>query len=237
MAGKVAIPIEMSRATNYYVALKNLGADPVVVYPDEGYLGYEYLSDKEFKVEDFDALLLPGGGDILPEYYGEDPHGSMPGNRDIDVLQFALLDAFVRAGKPVFGTCRGHQLINVYFGGTLIQNLPTAYLHARNAPAKDNPDKAHEVTAKGWLATLYGESFVVNSAHHQAVDELGKGLIIDAHCKADGIIEAMHHESLPIWSVQWHPERMCYKNAREDTVDGKLVLHFFCEKFLCQGKK
>ena len=144
-------------------------------------------------------------------------------------MQLRTLDWFFRAGKPVFGICRGHQVINVYFGGTLIQNLPTWETH-KWEEATDR-DRAHETDAEpgSWIAGIYGTRFSTNSAHHQGVDVAGKGLIVDQRAP-DGVVEAMHHESAPLWCVQWHPERMCYAHRREDTVDGSLVLSWFLDR-------
>jgi putative glutamine amidotransferase len=150
----------------------------------------------------------------------------------LDELQFSMLDDFVKKRKPVLGICRGYQVINVYFGGTMIQHLPTAFRHAR---ALDEPDKVHRCIANetSWLAQLYGTIFSHNSAHHQAMDRSGTGLVIDSRCLEDGTVEAVHHETLPIYGVQWHPERMCLENERTDTVNGLPVFQFFSK--ICGG--
>jgi putative glutamine amidotransferase len=130
--------------------------------------------------------------------------------------------------KPIFGICRGHQLINVALGGSLIQHLPTAKDHEH---IRLGLDRVHPCTADpdSWIAGIYGTRFAVNSSHHQGVDRPGKGLRT-VLCAPDGVIEAMQHETLPVWSVQFHPERMCYAHRREDTVDGSLLFRFFLEK-------
>ncbi|MBR2571738.1 MAG: gamma-glutamyl-gamma-aminobutyrate hydrolase family protein [Clostridia bacterium] len=207
MAGKVG---------NYIFALESLGAqvhcslDPLV------------------SAADADALLLPGGGDIDPAYYGEAINGSQQIDRELDQLQFSALDAFVRSGKPVLGICRGHQVINVYFGGTLIQHLPTADSHTAFSCQGVSHDRIHSVTAlPGSVpASLYGERFAVNSAHHQAPGRAGTGLQICARSD-DGTIEALCHQTLPVLSVQWHPERLCFRHARTDACDGSLLLKYF----------
>lgn len=147
-----------------------------------------------------DALLLPGGGDLEPFRYGQVNDGSRALDPVRDEEELALLDHFVKAGKPVFGICRGLQVINVYFGGTLHQQI------ARHNQIC-NQDRLHPVrNVYPLLQTLYGERMLVNSAHHQAVDRLGQGLQA-AQWAEDGILEALCHETLPIWAVQWHPER------------------------------
>lgn len=164
-----------------------------------------------------DGLLLPGGGDIHPSRFGQENRGSRDIDPDLDRAQLAILDAFVRAGKPVLGICRGHQLVNVYFGGSLIQDLPTARDHV----ARDGKDGLHPVRfAPGSaLYGLYGPDAAVNSSHHQGLDELGAGLRVTA-AAPDGVVEAAEHVSLPILTVQFHPERMAPAWARPGMADG-----------------
>lgn len=169
------------------------------------------------------ALLLPGGGDMDPSLYGEAGRGSRNVRRELDLAQLALLNAFVQEKKPVLGICRGMQVINVYFGGTLIQDLPTACLHL--APGDD---LVHSCLARPGtlLSTLYGKTFPVNSAHHQGIGRPGQSLSVIAQA-TDGVAEALLHNTLPIMGVQWHPERMCFDRKRPDTVDGSLLLRRF----------
>jgi len=142
------------------------------------------------------------------------------------------VEAFLKAGKPIFGICRGHQLLNVIFGGTLVQHLPNALEHSTVLAGRDI---VHEVTAeKGSIAEkLYGESFTVNSWHHQAVQDLADGFCVSM-CASDGVIEGFEHESLPIFGVQWHPERMCCTRKRDDTVDGSAIFEYFIR--ICEEK-
>lgn len=170
------------------------------------------LDVKDCDTYDFDALLLPGGGDMDPDFYGEAMNGSRNPNRALDEAQWAILDIFVKKGKTIFGICRGHQLINVYFGGSLIQHLDNTSEHQSS-----DGDVYHStvVSEKSFLSDIYGEGALeVNSSHHQAVKVLGDGLRPVQYC--GDVIEAMEHESLPIRSVQWHPERM--ENAKKDIV-------------------
>lgn len=199
---------------NYIDALTNLGAIVTIVGAD-------------CDPEKYDGLLLPGGVDIDPKRYGQEINGSVGINPELDELQFTVLDKFVKAQKPVFGICRGHQLINVYFGGSLIQHLPTSEKHGNASPG----DLTHPVISEkgSFIYKLYGENFVVNSSHHQAADCIGDGL--EAVLRAeDGTVEASRHTKLPIWSLQWHPERMCFSHKRDDTVDGSKVLEFFLKQ-------
>ena len=179
---------------------------------------------------DYDGLLLCGGSDIDPQYYNEPIAGSVGINQARDEVEFALLKAFVDAGKPVLGICRGHQIINVFFGGSLDQDIATASAHT----SRGNGDLVHIGMAAedSILAKLYGREFATNSAHHQAVKRLGEGLRITMVSKEDGIVEAVEHETLPVLAVQWHPERMCFANRRSDTVDGAALFGRFLE--LCK---
>ncbi len=227
---RIAIPEINQDVRNYTGAVAAAGMEPVVisVQSEQMKKNYqqEYLDYSEFRVKAYDGLLIPGGWDINPCRYGEENRGSIMIMDALDELQFSMLDDFVTVGKPVLGICRGFQIINVYFGGTMIQHLSTAFRHFRKL---DEPDKAHGcIAAEGsWLAKLYGTKFTHNSAHHQAVDRLGEGLVIDSRCDKDGTVEALHHTSLPIYAVQWHPERMCLELTRDDTVNGLPVFQFF----------
>ena len=210
---KIAIPELGAPHWNYYYALCRLGTEPVTVSEPSDF-------------SDFSGLLLPGGPDINPSRYHEEINGSENICDELDELQFAVLDSFVRAGKPVFGICRGHQLISVYFGLHLIQDLPSRNIHAKTpGTAVDKRHLTHSVPGS-FIHELYGNEFLTNSSHHQAAKEDGNGLKIAA-VSEDGIIEAQYHKSLPVFSVQWHPERMCFNFASPALSDGRLVLEWF----------
>lgn len=180
---------------------------------------------------DYDGLILCGGNDINPDYYGEKIDGTVNIDSERDAAEFALLKAFVEAGKPVLGICRGCQLLNIYFGGTLYQNINNAVEHS----SFSDFDLIHNVKAeRGSIAEqLYGAEFTVNSFHHQAVNKLGKGLKITMMSADNTVIEGFEHETLPIFAVQWHPERMCFSKRREDTVDGKEIFKYFIQ--MCEN--
>lgn len=147
-----------------------------------------------------DALLLPGGGDLEPWRYGEENTASRGLEPERDAAELALLDRFTAAGKPVLGICRGLQTINVFFGGTLLQDIP-------GHSAECGRDRMHPVRSAGLFARLLGERGSVNSAHHQAAGRLGSGLEA-AQWSPEGVTEALVHRRLPVWAVQWHPERL-----------------------------
>lgn len=197
---------------NYKDALSACGALPVESLTDLDAAGY-------------DGLLLPGGADMDPSYYQENNRRCFGVDPELDKAQLAALDSFVRAKKPVLGICRGHQLTHVYFGGSLIQEIPAYKRHA----AENHIDKVHPTEAAdgSFLAGLYGTHFTTNSSHHQAVNRPGKGMIPVQWSEHHTVLEGSCHESLPIWTVQWHPERMSFAHRREDTVDGALLFDFF----------
>ena len=170
--------------SNYINALEALGA-----------------SVERGEPEGCDALLLPGGGDIHPHFYGQELDGATDIDETRDEYELALFHHFFDAGLPVFGVCRGAQLVNVALGGTLRQ-------HINGHSQIDGADRIHAVCADdAMLRGLYSRRFVANSAHHQAIDRLGEGLCVIARAE-DGTIEAVRHETLPVLAVQWHPERL-----------------------------
>ena len=172
-----------------------------------------------------DGLLLPGGGDIDPVYYGEEMNGSDEPDRELDKAQRDILDAFVKAKKPILGICRGMQLINIYFGGSLHQDLVTRDIHTR----KNGNDSIHSVKSveEGNLfEKFYGKTFNINSAHHQGAKKIGKGLK-EVLRSENGVCEAVIHEELPIIATQFHPERMSYKQRRDDAVVGEEIFKYF----------
>lgn len=159
-----------------------------------------------------DGLVLQGGADIDPSVYGDEPTELLgPTDPIRDRFELDLLRAFAAAGKPVLGVCRGMQLINVAYGGTLYQDLRHAniveHVH-RKLELYDEHNHDVELTKDGWLSALYEGSVAarVNSIHHQGIKRLGEGLIVEAKA-SDGVIEAIRHPDLPfVVGVQWHPE-------------------------------
>ena len=165
----------------------------------------------------WDALLLPGGGDLEPWRYGQENTASRSLEPERDRAELALLEDFTAAGKPVLGVCRGLQTVNVFFGGTLAQDIP-------GHGALEGRDRLHAVrTAPSALLPFLGEKALVNSAHHQAADRLGTGLRA-VQWTADGVVEALCHRRLPVWGVQWHPERLEASPAGRDLLGAFLAL-------------
>lgn len=168
-----------------------------------------------------DGLIFPGGGDITPELFHQSNQGSQNIDTELDLLQLRVFDLAFRSAIPMLGICKGMQLINIGLGGTLTQHLKTAHIHT--SPSHD-VYHCSQVTAGSFLEQLYSSEFIVNSRHHQAVNRLGQELIPIQWCPKDSCIEALMHTSLPIFGVQWHPERLSSDSA---TISGvPLFQHF-----------
>lgn len=161
-----------------------------------------------------DGFVFQGGSDMAPGTYGENPIGRWEGDPYRDAYEMSILDYAIKHEKPIFGICRGFQLMNVYFGGTLYQDIATQLPHAlehRNAALYDQLHHDIALTPGKLLDHLHHDETIrtVNSVHHQAVKDLGNDLEVLAISPADGIIEAFHWKNAPpgkVLGVQWHPE-------------------------------
>lgn len=180
------------------------------------------VSGELLDVRNYDGLLLPGGGDIAPLFYHQKNKGSNGICYTEDIIQLLLFHRFMEQKKPILGICKGMQLINVALEGTLIQELPTASLHT--SPSKDIYHNTILLPGS-ILHSRYGENALVNSAHHQGIDVLGKNLIAVQH-SYDGTIEGIEHNTLPILGVQWHPERLTKTGPNESSL-GRPVFEWF----------
>ena len=164
---------------------------------ENGFQAETVTPDEVVRADDFDALLIPGGGDVSATLYGQKNDSSNYFvNIDYDKFEITLVRMFAGAGKPVLGICRGEQLINVAFGGTLEQNIPEKHLDYREI----------RLEPSSFLYPALGEIALVYHNHHQCIDELGEDLEADAWDVLDGRIEGIHHRSLPIYGIQFHPE-------------------------------
>lgn len=166
-------------------------------------------------LDQLDGIVFQGGADLCPETYGEPylDRDRWPGDKHRDQYELALADYFFKKELPILGICRGFQLLNVYFGGTLQQDIGTLLQTStehRNAQTYDRVHHRVDVLDGGWLARLYKKkSLMVNSVHHQCVNSLGQGIIAEALSSTDGIIEAFRWNNLEknyVTAVQWHPE-------------------------------
>ena len=199
----------------YIEGVNNAGGLAVLLPLDPGPGMLEEWTDR------FDGFLLSGGADIDARYYGEEnlkSNGAISPYRDR--LEIGLAKAVVEAGKPLLAICRGVQVLNAALGGTLYQDI--------HSQIRDRELLKHWQEAPGWYPVhdvglardtklwdcFRRDSLGVNSYHHQAVKDVGKGLKVAARA-GDGIIEALEHESLRFGvGVQWHPEVM-WREDRE----------------------
>jgi putative glutamine amidotransferase len=160
-----------------------------------------------------DGLVLQGGNDVAPETYGETAlHPDWAGDAVRDRYEIELIAAFVKAGKPVFGVCRGLQLLNVMFGGTLLQDISTQRPESRTHREPGMYERHfHEVELVPGtrLAQLYPgvKRATANSIHHQGIKDLAPDFVVEARCPEDGMIEAVRRRGPGyVAAVQWHPE-------------------------------
>lgn len=182
------------------------------------------LADPEEAVRQMlqcDGLLLPGGADIDPMRYGQEVQekcGKLEKQRD--EAEFRMLEAFLPTGKPILCICRGEQLLNVYFGGTLHQDIKsTQVCKHSNWPGKNTGSHGIKLYPHTKLGRILGtQEERVNSLHHQAVDTLGPGLAVSA-VSEDGFIEGVEAFGHPFClGVQWHPEHMSKTNPRQQKI-------------------
>ena len=162
-----------------------------------------------------DMLLFCGGEDFEPAHYGETNHVNLGKvNLCRDNWEFAIADEAIRRRMPLFGICRGCQFLNIRFGGTLWQDLPSEKDGAKVHRLKGE----HEITVKSGtcLSKLVGaESTSVNSRHHQAVKDLARGFRISA-VSPDGVVESIEGTDYPALGVQFHPESLFVRSGRRE---------------------
>ena len=180
-----------------------------------------------------DGLELHGGADVWPGSYGESPiEPQWSGDRVRDEYDKALVAAFEAAGKPMFGICRGLQLLNVAYGGTLYQDIqtqvPKSLLH-RDAITYDLNYHSVDILQGSQLSQLYPgvERVRVNSIHHQAIKDLSPEFEAEAVSVTDGIVEAIRRKDRSksyIAALQWHPE---FHLTGSDTIDDGAILRDF----------
>lgn len=174
---------------------------------------YEALA---FAIQHCDALLIPGGYDIHG-YYLQEPLFDTCTCYDTpqDHFDFQCIQQFEQANKPILGICRGMQMLNIYYGGTLLQHINTEKHAINHTHSLQIPERSH-------LRQLYSNPITVNSFHHQVVGKLGKGLRSTAFSD-DMYVEAFLHENKRVMGVQWHPEKM---------EDDQILPYFF--DIICQ---
>lgn len=204
---KISIVGRLSQVENYTRLVTACGATPLVTLN----LGEAAACD---------ALLLPGGGDIDPVFFGQKNKGSHKADTELDLIQLQAFSVFLTMQKPILGICKGMQVINVGLGGTILQDLPSSWMHKY-----DGGDQYHTtvIQKNTWLNALYGSEAFINSAHHQALDTVAAGLTVVQYCPLDACPEGIAHKHLPIFGVQWHPERL---DSSRTMVSGEKVMSF-----------
>ena len=195
-----------------------------------------YLKDETLKeyIDLCDAFLIPGGIDVDPSFYNEEKEEKCgTTNKEYDNYQIKLIKMIMESGKPILGICRGLQILNVAFGGSLIQDIPSSIdNHLTHNQENERYETIHEVMIDedSFLYPLLGNKAQVNSKHHQSIKEVGEGLKVVAE-SSDGVIEAIEGISYPLIAVQWHPEN--FIRAKENTM--KSIFSYFVE--MCDNKK
>ncbi len=166
-----------------------------------------------------DGLLIPGGLDVATQFFGEEPVKEVTCiDRVQDTFELELIRQAAALGKPMLAICRGLQVVNVAFGGTLYQDIPTqcpqAMGHRQETASRSEEYHTVDILPGTALAAALGEGpLLTNSYHHQAVKDLAPGFIVSARAK-DGIIEAIEDRNGSILGVQWHPECMEERHPR-----------------------
>ncbi|MBX3254385.1 MAG: gamma-glutamyl-gamma-aminobutyrate hydrolase family protein [Chitinophagaceae bacterium] len=174
------------------------------------------------EVKNCDGVLLTGGEDVHPRFYNRPDYYDYCFKDDVsearDEFEWKLLEYTEANNVPVLGICRGLQIANVFFGGTLIPDIP-AWGKYNHSKLPDDSDRYHPITVDpaSWLYGIIGqEEGPVNSNHHQSAGRIGKGLIVSAF-SPEGVVEAIERRDPSTGSflclLQWHPERMKDQNS------------------------
>lgn len=190
---------------DYVRSVEEAGGLPLILAPGRPHDAPEVLDRVA-------GLLLSGGSDVDPELYGEPPHSRLGRVvRERDDFELALTREAVRRNLPTLAICRGHQVLNVATGGTLLQDIPSEVMgDVDHDPRRQRWERAHDVRIlEGTrLRKILGKETVsVNSFHHQAVRDLGRGLVVSAWSCGDQLVEGIEMPDRRfVLGVQWHPE-------------------------------
>ncbi|HUQ95445.1 MAG TPA: gamma-glutamyl-gamma-aminobutyrate hydrolase family protein [Bryobacteraceae bacterium] len=186
----------------YAEALRRAGLEPVPL-----------AAPGPSSIEGLDGILISGGADVNPSRYGQERHAECePPDEARDLLELSIARAALEADLPLLCICRGMQLLNVVQGGDLIQHLAATAIHVQRGV-----DDAHSVSTRDGtrLAQIAGDTFTVNSRHHQAVGRVGAGLAVSA-TSPDGVIEGLEMAGRRfVVAVQWHPEDRVASHASD----------------------
>lgn len=194
-----------SRPDDYVESVKRAGGEPVPL---------RHSDDPAAVVGGLDGLLLTGGLDVDPSFYGEEPHETTDIAADRDRFELPLANAAMAADLPIFAICRGVQVLNVAAGGSLVQDIPSAVAsdltHSVDVP-KDHHAHPIRIAPGTRLAAALGpradlETCPVNSRHHQSVARVAPQFVVSAR-SPDGVVEAIERPDRTFCvGVQWHPE-------------------------------
>ena len=200
---------------NYLHSIEKFGAIPFpLLYAKKNLQNIFHL---------LDGLIITGGNfDIDPKKYGKKSQGSRTIKDDRTSFEIAICKMFLRSSKPILGICGGEQLLNVVCGGTLIQDIKKKKLieHEQKNPRNETSHEVNIVKKTNLSKIIKKNKIMVNSAHHQAIDKLGKNLIINGYAN-DNIIESVEHiKHYWCMGIQWHPEFL----ITED--DKKIIKNF-----------
>ena len=187
----------------YIRAVEAAGGEPVTLDPQPNGLGADEASSLIHRI---DGLLVPGGWDVDPPAYGEARQEETPNvDPPLDLTEIALVRAAVHEGMPVFGICRGQQVINVALGGSLRQHIDG---HDNHGSPRDLLAHSIDVVSGSELSKVTpGDHVMVNSLHHQSVKDVAPGLHVTAH-SPDGVVEGIESSDGMIVAVQCHPEEL-----------------------------
>ena len=232
--GKTLLYLEESMAK----WIMNQGAMPVLIPRSS-----PKFSLKQF-LQELDGVILQAGSDVSPVSYQEKPQRpEWTGDGIRDQYEIEIIETCIAQKKPLLGVCRGAQILNVAFGGTLYQDIQVqkkdAQVH-RNSDVYDQLFHKIKLEPGSLLENIYGAGEkTVNSVHHQGIKDLAGDLKVEARSVPDGIIEAVRFkkETPFMYAIQWHPEFQADKNAHDPKLlDPSGILDYFLTKVREQKK-
>ncbi len=213
-------PKRLSLRVGYVPYLQSLGLTPILL-PNDVLDVAAYLEALEVQ-----GVVLSGGGDLDPRSYGEANTYSEHIAPERDATEFAALDYALARHLPVLGICRGAQVLNVYFGGGLVQDIPRVL----GSPVDHDGGTPHSVRIvdRGMAESLGTDTLEVNTYHHQGItrERLGRDLRAFAISEVDGVVEGFYHLRYPVLGVQWHPE----KETPSREYDRRLFRQLFAQR-------
>ena len=208
-------------STGFSTAISKAGGAPFIIPINDASFAKDYI-------QTIDGLLLTGGQDVTPMLYGEEPRKVIgPTSPERDNFEVALIKEAIIQRKPILGICRGLQLINVVLGGSLLQDLSEDSSITIQHVQRSQPEfSTHSIKVKSGthISEIMANNTHVNSIHHQAIKDLGKGLTVSAW-SPDNVIEAIEvlDDTQSIIAIQWHPELTFIENTASFAIFQDLV--------------